>query len=241
MGVLSKVLDTVKVVAEPFKAAAPIAPFVGAASSLLGGIMRNTASAQAAQKQMDFQREASDTSFQRQVADLKAAGINPMLVSRLGGASTPVGAMPTFLNPGYEAAQSFAGIQTSESSARQAQTAEDVATATIDRIDQEIKNLRTEEQRLARATELIVAQMVTETERGKTQQEVTKQTAQIVAQLVSQNKLLAADVAAVEATNGWGRIVKEMGPAADLVVELFKQVVDVKKMFNLEKFRNRRK
>lgn len=45
-----------------------------------------------AQKQMDFQREMSGTAYQRATADMKAAGINPMLAYMQGGASTPVGA-----------------------------------------------------------------------------------------------------------------------------------------------------
>lgn len=84
-----------------------ISGLLGAGSSLLGGMMgasgqanTNAMQMQLAQQQENFQEHMSSTAYQRGMADMKAAGLNPILAANLGGASSPVGAMPTLGNPG---------------------------------------------------------------------------------------------------------------------------------------------
>lgn len=62
-----------------------------------------------AREMWDKQMQAANTAHQRQVADLRAAGLNPVLSAKMGGASTPSPTSyttPQYRNIGAEAIQS---------------------------------------------------------------------------------------------------------------------------------------
>ncbi len=83
-----------------------VAPLIGAAAiSAVGSLFTNRANAKQAQAQMDFQERMSNTSYQRSMADMKLAGLNPILAYQRGGASTPSGAKAEMQNPLKDAPQ----------------------------------------------------------------------------------------------------------------------------------------
>lgn len=83
------------------------APIIGAGLSFLGGKARNEEAAASSARQMEFQERMSNTAHQREVVDLRAAGLNPILSSKYGGASTPTGSQYNPENVAAGASEAF--------------------------------------------------------------------------------------------------------------------------------------
>lgn len=101
-----------------------------AGASVLGSGISAYANHREAKMNRNFQERMSDTAHQREVKDLRAAGLNPILSAKLGGASTPGGAQATMPDLGQ-----------SITSGLQAGTAAERLEADIPKINQEIDKL----------------------------------------------------------------------------------------------------
>ena len=140
---------------------------IPAAATLIGADMRNRAATQAAANQQAFQERMSSTAYQRAMQDMREAGLNPMLAAKVGGASTPGGAMPNLSNIFGEAAgvytsayQAETGRRQQEEQAQQLRAAANLADAQAVKIKAETQNVRSQSEVIAKTVkhleELIV-------------------------------------------------------------------------------------
>ena len=80
------------------------------AAAVAGSLVTGAFNKRSADKQMRFQDSQSRTQYQRAVADMRAAGLNPMLAAKLGGNAAMSGASATMPDLGstLNSAQSIA-------------------------------------------------------------------------------------------------------------------------------------
>jgi len=200
----------------------------------------NAASAEQAQINRDYQERLSNSAYQRQVADLSSAGLNPMLAYiKGGGASTPAGSTGQVTSAQYTSPIQGA-MQGRLTSAQAAKTEAEkpkieAETSNInkisDKIDQEISNLKTDQDKtkavilnLAEERQNLIKQGLNLTEVGN----------QLRAQVVNlkahstqfgaltektgfESTLLGFDIEAAKGLGNIGREYNQVKPIIDLL------------------------
>jgi len=107
----------------------------------------NEANAQQAQLNRDFQERMSSSAYQRGMADMKSAGLNPILAYQKGGASSPSGSQAAMTSPTVQPYRAENSVGEALNSA-----------LAVRRSGQEIKNMQQTEQNIKTDTALKEAQ-----------------------------------------------------------------------------------
>lgn len=177
-------------------------PLVGGLFGKEGQSDANSANAAAAQKQMDFQERMSNTSYRRGMADMKAAGLNPMLAFMKGGASVPDGARYEAGNEMATLADGLSHVNINQNEMLEASTAKTVADAKKSEAEADLATAQAAE---ARARTPTYEENIKLT---RAQVEEIKEKIPQIASSTDLNRTQAAKVA-VEVENAWkqGRLL----------------------------------
>ena len=99
-----------------------MAGLLGAGGTIAGSAISGEYNARQAGLNRSFQERMSNTSHQRGVADLKAAGLNPVLSAKYGGASTPAGSSASIQSPDITGGYNKTSIQAAQTKNIKSQT-----------------------------------------------------------------------------------------------------------------------
>jgi hypothetical protein len=216
-------------------------PLIAAGLNLAGQIYANNQNRQAAESAQQFSAQQYATRYQTQVADMKAAGLNPMLAYQQSPGASAQGVSYQSQNPMANVASSYQAVQqgstapsqigVNEASAAQSAANVRVADQTVDRIKAEIPQINSATANLNSQHEVIVktARLIAE-QIGLTSQQTDVARSQfmlnntqmfqihaILDKLKLETKLLSFDVDAANDLGNVGREATQLKPIFDII------------------------
>jgi len=198
-----------------------------AAANLVGSYMTNEANKDIAQSNNQWSAEQYAKRYQTQVADLQAAGLNPMLAYNQSPGSAPSTQQVVFQNPLAAASQAY--LQ--GASASQAHAEAERSKVLNDYTQQQTMNLKEEFKNIPLAGNQInafVAKMEQERQlllqKKLTEVEVGNHLRALITKIGKETDLLNNQVEVEHSLNNIGRYSKELGPITQLLLNAIRSL-----------------
>ena len=220
---------------------------LGELLSLGGNLLNNYFAGERQEDAQQFSAQQFATRYQTTVKDLQAAGLSPMLAYQQGGGSPPSSSAASaaggadlgmvHLQSKMNAAQ-VANVEADTENKRdssaliQAQIAETLASAqgkgemvsqiqaTTNKINEEIKNIKSENIRIEATIHNLAEHTALLREQGKTESVRRAQIMGVIEQLRLSNLITSADYDAMVKSNFVGRLAREVKPIGDMTTDL---------------------
>lgn len=184
----------------------------------IGGERQNKASKEIASDQVEFQREMSNTAYQRAVQDLSKAGLNPMLAYQRGGASTPAGASAPVVDSIGAGMSSAMGVAMNRAAVEKVRAEADQVKANTALIEAQLPGAAAESRsklvnasQLERTVELLIRQAEEDTDVKATQGEEARARRPYAAQRAFQDinrEKSQSDLASAQATDAYNTALR---------------------------------
>jgi hypothetical protein len=198
------------------------AALAAAGINFIGGQMTNDANAARADASNVWSADQYARRYQTMTADLKAAGLNPMLAYSQSPGQAPTAQQVQFQNPASAATQGYQQVSQgtqSLASASQAEAQVKLIDATIDKTREEIKNIPEEGRRLKAAYINLAESSALMAQQGHTEAVKRQMLTATAQKMVTENLITRAQYDAMVQTGFIGVAAREVKVLSDVSSE----------------------